>query len=147
MHVSIFLICLALVLPISASARPCDGSEPDWPELMSYLDEIGSAFKNVTESSGPESERLKQERLELQKEKDASALEKSELTNERQNLSEERKRLDAEKQDSKKRELLYGDIGKDLAKANKKLKRGWVWLLIAAVIGAAADRVVDHFLN
>ncbi len=114
---------------------------------MSYLDEIGSAFQNVTESSEPESERLKQERLELQKEKDASMLEKSELTNERQSLSEERKQFEEDKKRLKKRESLYADIGEDLAKANRKLKRGWIWLLIAALIGAAADRVVDHYLG
>jgi hypothetical protein len=143
----ILSICLALVLPISAWAEASSGLEPDWPELWSSLDEIGAAFQSVTASSDAESERLSQERLELQKERDASALEKSELTSERQSLSEERKRLDAEKQASKELEDLYAGIGQDLAKANKKLKRGWIWLLIAALIGAVADRVADHLLD
>ena len=136
-----------MALAIPACADSSNPSEPEWPELLSYLDEIGSAFQNVTASSGPESERLKEERQELENEKAASALERSEIANEKQNLSEERKRLDAEKLDSQRRELLYAGIGKDLAKANKKLKHGWIWLLIAALAGAAADRLADHLLN
>lgn len=147
MRTSICLICLVLALSLPVYAETSVGSAPDWPELLNYLDEIGSAFQSVKENSGPESERLKQERQELENEKAASALERSELANEKQSLSEERKRLEAEKKDSQRRELLYDGIGKDLAKANKKLKRGWIWLLIAALAGAALDRVVDHFLN
>ena len=143
----ILSICLGWALLSPVYAETSAGSEPDWPELLNCLDEIGSAFQSVTENSGPESERLKQERQELENEKTASALERSEIASEKQNLSEERKRLEAEKLDSQRRELLYDDIGKNLAKANKKLKHGWIWLLIAALAGAAIDRLADHILK
>ena len=128
-------IYLVLALAIPACADSSNPSAPDWPELQSYLDEIGNAFQNVTLSSEAESERLQQERQELESEKAASALERSEIANEKENLSEERKRLEAEKKDLQRRGLLYDGMQKDLDQANKKLKRDWIWLLLATLAG------------
>ena len=137
-------IYLVLALAIPACADSSNPSAPDWPELTSYLDEIGNAFQNVTLSSEAENERLKEERQELESEKAASALERSEIASEKQNLSEERKRLEAEKKDLQRRGLLYDGIGKDLAKANKKLKRGWIWLLLAALAGGGLGYAIGR---
>jgi len=137
-RVSIFWICLALALSLPVCAETSSESAPDWPELQSYLDEIGNAFQNVTLSSEAESERLQQERIELESAKTASALERSEIASEKQNLSAERKRLEAEKKDLQRRGLLYDGMQMDLEKANKKLKRGGIWLLLATAVGIAA---------
>ena len=140
-------ICFSLCLLASTPriyAETSSESAPDWPELQSYLDEIGSAFQNVTLSSEAESELLKEERQELESEKAASALERSEIASEKQNLSAERKRLEAEKKDLQRRGLLYDGMQKDLEKANKKLKHGWIWLLLAALAGGGLGYAIGR---
>lgn len=134
----ICLIFLALVLAYPAWNAPLEDSEPDWLELKNYLDEIGSGLQMTEQPLSEiesyfinESERLRQEKADLQNEKQQLQQEKNSLDKREQALSEREKDLD-------KRESLYDGMQTDLEDATTALKRAKILGIIITVAVATA---------
>jgi hypothetical protein len=137
------LICLAWALPFPACAESLEGSEPDWPELSSSLDEIEAGLQ-MTEAplSSIDSSIAERER-NLSAREAASAQKELELKETEQRLQLRDSALTEREQAFSVRESLYAAMKVDLAKANKKLKNGWIWGLLAFGAGMGVDRLLQ----
>jgi len=133
-------ICFSLCLLASTPriyAETSSESAPDWPELLSNLDEIEQGLLmtdaplNLIESSFVERE------LALQKkEKDLSASE--------ERLQKREQGLNVREQGLEVRETGLADMQTNLDRANKKLKHGWIWLLLAALVGGGLGYAIGR---
>jgi LPS O-antigen subunit length determinant protein (WzzB/FepE family) len=134
---SICLILAVWLLTVPVWSETSALSEPDWPELMSYLEEIRAGlnmtdlpFSEIGNYFSSESDRLNEEKTELQSEKQR-------LQQEKNNLEKRESGLNAREQDLDARQSLYDGMQKDLQVANDDLKRmkkwGWIITALAAV--------------
>ena len=133
----ICLICLVSVLSIPVWSETSPLSEPDWPELTTYLNEIASGL-NMTESASDEIETSQQQREQLLIETEQSLDGRENSLSQREMLLDEREQgLNEQEQDLQQRESLYSGIQTDLDAANTEIRRqkirSVVWLILAAV--------------
>lgn len=131
MRVSILWICLALVLSAPAFAVTSVESAPDWLELLNSLNEIGEGLQMTDAPLTSIESSLAERELGLQtKEQELNATELR-LQKREQGLNEREQGLIV-------RERGIADIQDSLDLANKKLKRGWIWLGLAVLAGGVA---------
>ena len=136
---SIFLICLVLALPLPVWSGALEDSEPDWPELTDYLNEIDAGL-NMIDLPLSEIENNLTEREQNLSEREAASLQKERELNETElRLQEREQGLNAREQDLQGRESLYNGMQVDLDAATialgKAKTRG---LVIAILLGIAA---------
>lgn len=137
MRISICLICLVLALQMPVYAETSAGSAPDWPELQNSLNEIDAGLQMIDlPLSQIENNFVEREAGLSQKEQDLNATELR-LQQRESGLIEREKGLNA-------RALLYENIQVDLDRANKKLTRGWIWLLLAALAGGGLGYAIGR---
>jgi chromosome segregation ATPase len=112
-------------------------SVPDWPELQNSLNEIDAGLQMIDlPLSQIENNFAEREAGLSQKEQDLNAIELR-LQQRESGLIEREKGLSA-------RELLYCGMQVDLDRANKKLTRGWIWLLLAALVGGGLGYAIGR---
>ena len=132
------LICLVLALSTPVWSETSPPSEPDWPELMTYLDVIDSGL-SMTESASSEIETSQQQREQLLIETEQSLDEREDSLSQREVLLDEREQgLNGQEQDLQQRESSYGDMQMSLDAANERLDeqkiRKWFFIAGAGVV-------------
>jgi len=125
----LFFFCAQHSSPTGTCAEISDVSEVDWPALQQSLQKIEDGL-NMTDAplSSIESSFAERELALQQREQESNVIEQR-LNQREQGLNEREKGLE-------KRELLYSSMRADLEDAKRQLKRGWLKLLAAALVGA-----------
>ena len=134
----ICLICLVSVLSIPVWSETSPPSEPDWPELTTYLDVIDSGL-NMTESASDEIETSQQQREQLLIETEQSLDGRENSLSQREVLLDEREQgLNEQEQDLQERESLYGVMQTDLDTATTEIRRQKIKTVIYVTLAIVA---------
>lgn len=136
---SIFLVLVLLVPNLNAS-------EPDWPELQSYLDVTEEGLQMI-EAPLSEIENLQSQREQASIEVEQDLTQREMRLEQKEKLSNERGlALNEREKDLDFQEILFNDMANDLGKANRKLESGWKWLFGSLVVGIVIGILTDRFV-